>query len=768
MKTLNYYLSLILMLLAGTVHAQHDPIKPFKGKAGRTLADTKQAWPDKVKAPQNAPNVIWILLDDVGFGASSSFGGLIETPYFDFLANNGLRYTNFHNTAICGPTRASLLTGRNHHMVGMGHHPDWAIGTPGYNGDIPFEAGMISEVMRENGYNTFALGKWHSTRPEQITPAGPFNRWPTGRGFDHFYGFMSGATDQWHPLIVEGTNQINIEPNTRHLNDLLTSKAINYIANQKSADPEKPFFMYYAPGATHAPAQVGKEWIAKFKGKFDQGWDAYREEVFKRQQALGIIPKGTRLPARQAGITAWDRLTADQKKVFARFMEVYAGYLAYTDHEIGKLVDYLRDMGQLDNTAIFVMIGDNGATKEGSYFGRAGTRNGFSAGNPEGEGIDYLLEWYDRLGSEYTYPTIPLGWAQAMNVPFRYWKSDANGEGGSHAPLIVYYPAGIKEKGGIRTQYSHVIDLLPTTVELTGTQIPDIINGYKQMPVQGVSFAESLNNANIPTRHRQQYYEIHGGRAMYKDGWKAAAYHPKVYRQKDSSGIDTRDINFRAPLDFNEDKWELFDLNTDWTETKDLAAKYPEKLKELQELFEKEAIKNNVYPLKDFHAGVPEPIIKTRTTLYGQSTSRIPVPLGKVPITFTSEIEITDNANEGIIFTHGDLFGGAVLYIKNGFPTYTVNKAMKEITLKSGTPLTAGKHLIKVAYEKEKITLSVNDTELDSKEVQAPKNLLGNTASGDGISVGRSMNSPVSKAYKGAYAFTGKISKIIIDQKTNN
>ncbi len=753
------------LVLFNYVFAQHDPQQPFKGVVGKTLADTKQSWPEKIKAPKGAPNVIWILLDDVGFGASSSFGGLIETPTFDYLSNNGLRYTDFHNAAICGPTRAALLTGRNHHMVNMGHHPAWAIGTPGYNSDIPFETAMISEVMRENGYNTFAIGKWHSTIPKQLTPVGPFNRWPTGRGFDHFYGFTAGATDQWHPLLVDGITQVSLEPNTTHVNELITTKAINYIANQVSADPDKPFFMYYAPGATHAPAQVAKEWIEKYKGKFDNGWDFYRDEVFRRQQALGLIPKGTKLPPRQTGITAWEALSADQKKVFARFMEVYAGYLSYTDQQIGRMVDYLKQVGKFDNTAIFVMIGDNGATKEGSYFGRAGTRNGYNAGNDEGEGIDYLLKWYDKLGTEETYPTIPLGWAQAMNVPFKYWKSDANGEGGSHAPLIVHYPKGIKEKGGIRTQYSHVIDLLPTTLELTKTKYPEIINGYKQWPVQGVSFAGSLNNANEVSKHTVQYYEIHGGRAIYKDGWKAAAYHPKVYRPKDSKGEDTRDINFRAPLDFDEDKWELFNLKTDWTETTDLATKYPEKLKELKILFDKEAVKNKVYPLKDFHTGIPETPVKPKVVLYGESTSRFIVEIGKVPITFSADIQVMDDKTEGIIFTNGDLFGGAALYMKNGEVIYTVNKSMKELTLKS--KLGKGKHEIKVAYEKGRIMLAIDGKEVASKTVKSSKSWLGNSASKDGISISRSMNSPICKDYKGTFDFTGKVYKLTIEQNAN-
>lgn len=564
------------ILASGTslkVLGQHEPLQKNQGVIGRTLKESTQWWPEKIKAPKNAPNVLWILLDDVGFGATSAFGGLVATPNFEALADDGLRYTNFHTTGISSPTRAALLTGRNSHKVAMGHHAELQIGAPGYTGEIPLEAGTIAEIFRENGYNTFALGKWHGIQPQQQSLTGPFNRWPTGRGFDHFYGFYGGSTDQWHPQLIDGINQIDIEPNTKHLNELLADKAISYIANQKSTDPEKPFFVYYATGATHAPHHVAKEWSDRYKGKFDKGWDWYRQEVFNRQQSRGFLQKGTVLPPRQIGVKEWESLSADEKKVFARFMENYAGYLSYTDHEIGRVIDFLKRSDLLDNTLIFLMIGDNGGSKEGTYTGTTGTG---ASERAAGGDIAFLLSQYDKIGTEYSAPNYPLGWSQACNTPFRYWKSDANSEGGTHNPLIVHWPKGIKEKGGIRTQYSHVVDILPTTVALTGISVPEIINGYVQLPIQGTSFAYSLTDSLAPTRHTVQYYELHGGRSIYKDGWKAEVYHPRNTFGETSS----TDPNFN-PRPFDQDKWELYNLKEDWNEINDVAPKYPEKLKEL-------------------------------------------------------------------------------------------------------------------------------------------------------------------------------------------
>jgi arylsulfatase len=744
-----------LTLTSFSTFAQYDPVKSFQGKIGKYLDDTQQAWPERVKAPKDAPNVVWILLDDVGYGASSAFGGLIETPTFDQLANNGLRYTNFHSTGICSPTRAALLTGRNAHSVAMGHHAELSIGTPGYNGDIPFEAGTIAEIFKENGYNTFALGKWHGQAPKDLTAAGPFNRYPTGRGFEHFYGFLGGATDQWHPNLVEENNSVDIEPNTKHLNQLLADKAISYIANQKSANPEKPFFLYLATGATHSPHQVAKEWSDKYKGKFDGGWDHYREAVYKRQYEAGLIPKNAKLPPRQAGIKAWDSLSPDEKKVFARFFEVYAGFLSYTDYEIGRIVSYLKEIGQLDNTAIFIVIGDNGGSKEGTYTGTTGT-----AEKSQGDEIPFLLSQLDKFGTEYTNQNYPLGWSQAINTPFRYWKSDVNSEGATHNPLIVHYPNGIKDKGTYRTQYSHVTDILPTTVELTGIKTPEVINGYPQRPFHGSSLAYSISDAKAPTKHRVQYYELHGGRSIYKDGWKAEVYHPR----NTFGETGNPDPNF-SPRPFTEDKWELYNLNDDPTEILDLSAKNPQKLEELKKLFDSLAVVNNVYPLRNYKAGIPAPEIKERAVIYRGTTSKTRVHLGKKALSITANIEATANA-EGVIWAAGGLPGGASLFVKNGKVQFVLNDGIKEVVLSASKPLTAGKNTIKLDFPDDNtVVLSVGEEQV-AKQTIASRSKYLSAISSEGMSVGKDLNSPVTKLYSGPSPFTGQVSTVIIDQKT--
>lgn len=741
--------------VAAGAFAQHDPVQPFKGKIGKTLEETEQAWPERVKAKPGAPNVVWILLDDVGFGATSVFGGLIETPNFEYLATNGLRYTNFHTTGICSPTRAALLTGRNSHSVAMGHHADLSIGTPGYNGDIPFEAGTVAEIFKENGYNTFALGKWHGNNPKDLTIAGPYNRYPTGRGFEHFYGFLGGATDQWHPQLVEETTPIDIEPNTKHLNQLLADKAITYIANQKSADPEKPFFLYYATGAAHSPHHVAKEWSDKYKGKFDKGWDWYREEVFKRQQAAGLLQKGTKPAPRQTGIKAWESLTPDEKKVFARFFEVYAGFLSYTDYEIGRIITYLRQIDQLDNTVIFLVIGDNGGSKEGTYTGTTGT-----AEKSKGDDVSFLLSQYDKIGTEYTNPNYPLGWSQATNTPFRYWKSDANGEGATHNPLIVHYPKGIKDRGQIRTQYSHVIDILPTTIELTGVKVPEVINGYPQRPIQGIPFTYSITDPNAPTKHTQQYYELHGGRSIYKDGWKASVYHP---RNTFSEASGTADVNFTA--DFSKDKWELYNLNEDWNEINDLAAKNPQKLEELKKLFDEEATKYNVYPLRNYKAGVPAPVIRPKSVIYENTSIKTRVNIGKSAVRITADVEVTGNNPEGVIFANGGLWGGTSLYVKSGQLYYTLTDGVKEITLNASKTLKTGKNTIRVDFtEANTVELFVNN-EQAAKETISSKGKYLSAASSDGFSIAKDLNSPVTKIYTGTFPFNGRVKTLTIEQQ---
>jgi arylsulfatase len=580
--------TLILALSARlSLHAQAT--QPYQGVVGRTLAESKEWWPEPVKAPAGAPNVVWILLDDVGFGAAGAFGGLIQTPTFDNLANNGLRYTNFHTAAICAPTRAALLTGRNSasvHVSGFSHAV-MSAGFPGWDGRLPSSAGTIAEILRENGYNTFAVGKYGVTPDEDATDAGPFDRWPTGKGFDHFFGFLGSQTDQYKPDLVE--DQAHVRPDGRHFSDQITDKAIGYVDRQKKAAPNKPFFLYYAPAATHAPHQVDKYWSDQYKGKFDMGWDAYREEVFERQKKLGVIPADAKLPDRNPNIKAWDRLSEDEKKLYARFMEIYAGYLTYTDFEVGRLINHLKETNQLDNTLVFIMIGDNGASKEGTLNGDIDRSLANLVGKTltEKENIAYNLNKIGEIGtSAATEGNYPLGWAQAANTPFKYWKQDANSEGGTHNPLIVFYPKGIKDKGGIRTQYSHVIDILPTTLDLTGVKVPEQIKGIKQDAIEGTSLAYSIDDAKAPTRHTLQYYYIFGSRSIYHDGWKAELAYP--------SSFITGNAQSQRP--FDENAWELYNLNADYTERIDLATKFPEKLAELKALFEDQAQSHKLYP----------------------------------------------------------------------------------------------------------------------------------------------------------------------------
>jgi len=572
--------------------------QPFKGVEGKTFANSKESWVTNPKAPKGAPNVVWIILDDVGFGASSTFGGLIATPNFDTLARQGLRYTNFHTAGICAPTRSALLTGRNHHYVHEGgfSHTQLSAGFPGWDGRIPSDKGTAAEILRENGYNTFAVGKYGITPDEDATDAGPFDRWPSGKGFDHFFGFLGSQTDQYQPDLVE--DNAHVKPDGRNLNDQITDKAIFYLTRQQKVAPDKPFFLYYAPGATHAPHQVSHEWSDLYKGKFDEGWDVFRKQVFDKQKKEGIIPANAILPERNPNIKAWNTLSVDEKRLYARFMEVYAGYLTYADHEVGRLVQYLKTSKQLDNTLIFVIIGDNGASKEGSLNGDI-DRQILLKQHSEKENIQYNLAKIGEIGTpEGTQTNYPLGWAQAANTPFKYWKQDANAEGGTRNPLIVYAPKVIKDPGSIRTQYGHVIDVLPTTLELTGLNVPEYIRGIKQDTLQGTSLAYSFNDALAASRHRLQYYYIFGSRSIYKDGWKAEVYHHPDFTDLTNPGSPWKPDS--TANNFDKDVWELYNLNTDYNERINVAGKYPEKLNELKALYDEQAKKNHIYPFIDW------------------------------------------------------------------------------------------------------------------------------------------------------------------------
>lgn len=584
------------LFILTNAQAQEPSAQPYQGVIGKTLNDSKEWWASPAKAPAGAPNVLWIILDDVGFGATSAFGGVIRTPTLDSLANNGLRYTNFHTAAICAPTRSALLTGRNSHFVHEGgfSHISTSAGFPGYDGRIPSSDGTIAEILRQNGYNTFAVGKYGLTPDEEATDAGPFDHWPSGKGFDHFFGFLGSQTDQYKPDLVE--DNAHVTPDGRHLNEQITDKAIGYISRQEKVAPGKPFFLYYAPGATHAPHQVDKYWSDQYKGQFDEGWDVFREKVIANQKRKGIIPAYAQLPARNPRIKEWNSLSADQRKLFARFMEVYAGYLTYTDFQIGRLINHLKENNLLDNTLVFVIIGDNGASKEGTYEGVIEPKKNSARKKTEADYLKANLEDIDSIGTPQGSANYPLGWAQAANTPFREWKQDADAEGGTHNPLIAFYPKGIKDKGGIRTQYGYVIDLLPTTLEFTGIQKPKTIRGIGQDSIQGTSLVYSFDDAKAANRHIVQHYYIFGSRSIYYNGWKAeAAHHP------DNIDFDFKPGETITDRPFEDDVWELYNLNEDFNERNDLAKKYPEKLAELKKKFDEQAEFNHLYPLIDWY-----------------------------------------------------------------------------------------------------------------------------------------------------------------------
>ncbi|HVD97670.1 MAG TPA: arylsulfatase [Cytophagaceae bacterium] len=736
----------------------------YEGVMGKTLADSKEWWPEKKRAPKDAPNVIYFLIDDAGYGTASAFGGLMETPTLDSLANNGLRYTNFHSTSICSPTRAALLTGRNSHSVHMGLFPVTATGFPGYDGRLPQDKATIAEILHENSYNTYAVGKYHLTPINEITAVGPFDRWPTGKGFDHFYGWHLGHTDQYHPNLYEDNNVIDIEPNTTHVTTLLADKAIKYIANQRSLAPENPFFLYFATGAIHSPHQVDKKWSDLYKGKFDKGWDWYREEVLARQKKLGVVPANAVLPPRNPKVPAWDSLSADERKVYARYMEIYAGFMTHADYEFGRIVNYLKEIGELDNTVIIAIIGDNGSSPSSKH----GSLNSYISGLESDQQVKEALKNIDKFGTEESSSDAPFGWTQATNTPFRLWKADPNSEGGTHNPLIVFYPKGIKEKGGIRNQYGHVNDIAPTTVELIGATVPETIKGVKQKPFEGTSLFYSFNDAQAPSRHAVQYYEIKGKRAIYKDGWKASVYH-------------------QPDTDFSKDVWELHNLNEDFNERVDLAAKNPEKLKELQDLFDAEAKKYNIYPLQDATPSGGRALsafgLKDKIVLYpgvDQLLNYSGPQFKATSFTITAEVDYK-KGDQGVLFATGSAFDGLSLFVKDGkfqvaHNTGTIIRSLESPALKEGKlnlkvelnyvapAKEAGEKEIKGNTPAGTEVIYINDVKAGERPiVYAEAKYIASYK--DGVDVGADLNSPVSDKYKVPFRYRGKFEDVIIEYK---
>jgi len=737
-----------------------------------TVMDVRNVKPPprfEVKAPAGAPNVLVVLIDDMGFGQSSAFGGSINMPTAERLANNGLKYNQFHTTALSSPTRAALLTGRNHHTNNTGSIMETATAFPGNTGQRPESVAPLAMMLRYNGYATAAFGKNHETAAWEVSPSGPTDRWPTRNGFDKFYGFMGGETNQWSPLIYDGMTKVEVpkDQNYHFLTDM-TNQSIKWMQSVKALTPDKPFFIYFAPGATHAPHQVPMEWIARNKGKFDQGWDKLREETLKRQIKLGVVPAGTKLAPKPAAIKDWNKLNANEKKLFTRQMEVFAGFAEHTDYEVGRLIDAIEKMGQLDNTLVFYILGDNGASAEG---GMNGMFNEMTYFNGVQEKVEDILKHYDELGGPTTYSHYAAGWAVAGDTPFTWTKQVAGSYGGTRNGMIVHWPKAVKSKGELRTQWHHVIDIAPTVLEAAGLPEPKVVNGIPQTPIEGVSMRYSFNDANAKDRHQTQYFEIFGSRAIYHDGWLAGTVHKAPWETKP-----------RATLE--KDIWELYDTRSDFSLTNDLAKQNTARLKELQELFLKEAVKYNVLPIDDRSLERVNPAIAGRPDLMAGRTSltvydgmtgmseNVFINLKNCSYSVTAEVDIPKGGAKGVILAQAGRFGGWSLYLKDGKPTYTYNfLGLKRFTVAARNPVPAGKAIIRYefAYDGGGLgkggvgTIFVNDKKVAEGRIEHTQPMI--FSADEGADVGEDGETPVVEDYgiPAPYKFTGKIHKVTID-----
>ncbi|MFK3820758.1 arylsulfatase [Pseudomonas yamanorum] len=741
------------------------PTPPFGGTIGETYKTSKSDFPQPVTPAKDAPNVLVILIDDLGFAGTSAYGGLTPTPNFDRLAEQGLRYNEMHNTALCSPTRAALLSGRNHHQVGMGGITEGATGFPGYNSVWEDNNAAIGQVLKDHGYTTAAFGKWHDTPDWETSAAGPFDRWPTGKGFGYFYGFQGGETSQFYPQLFENT--VPVEPSKTpeqgySFNEDLADHAINWLREQQSVAPKKPWFVYYAPGAMHAPHQVPASYIEPFKGKFDMGWDSYREMVFAQQKKLGIVPASAKLTPRPAELPAWETLSDDQKRLYSRQMEVFAGFLTQTDEQVGRVLDAAAKSPNADNTLVLLALGDNGASAEG---GLNGTVNNMATQNGIPDDVPNMLKVIDELGSPKHENHFSVGWAWAVDTPFQWTKQVASHFGGTRSGFTVSWPARIKAHGEVRNQWHHVIDVAPTIYEAAGIKMPETFNGQKQVPLPGVSMLYSFNDAKAPTRHTTQYFEIMGNRAIYHDGWVAAARHGLPWELLGRKG------------DFENDKWELYDLSKDFSQADDLAAKNPAKLKQLQALFESEAKKYNVLPLDDRfveRGNVPDrPSLSRGREQFTFYPGTVRVPEGTAPNvkarshTVEAVFEV-DAKTEGVIVAQGGS-AGYTLFVKDGHLVYENNFFGKERDqIKSPEKLPAGKVVAEFQYTHEDKTFGGGGTGVllvNGKEVararfaHVPPIRYSATESFD---IGRDTGEAVSTDYEGPFPFTGSLEKVDI------
>ena len=721
-----------------------------------------------VKAPTSAPNVLIVLIDDMGFGQSSAFGGPIQMPTLEKMGKGGLKYNKFHTTALCSPTRAALLSGRNHHVNNMGSITETATVFAGQTGQRPNSVAPLAEMLRLNGYSTAAFGKSHETAAWEVSASGPTDRWPTRSGFDKFYGFIGGETNQWAPAIYEDMSRIELpkDPNYHFMTDL-ANQAIKWTSAQKSLTPNKPFFTYFAPGATHAPHHVPKEWIAKYKGKFDQGWDKLREETLARQIKLGVVPAGTKLAPKPEAIKDWDKLTDDERKLFTRQMEVFAGYGEYADFEIGRVIQAIDDLGQLDNTLIFYLVGDNGSSAEG---GMNGLFNEMTYFNGVVETVPEILKHYNELGGPNSYPHFAAGWAVAGDTPFTWTKQVAGTYGGTRNGLVVHWPNRIKAKGEIRSQWHHVIDIAPTILEAANLPEPKSVNGTLQTPIEGVSMLYTFADPKAKDRHTTQYFEIFGNRGIYNDGWLAHTVHRAPW---ESQG--------RHP--YLEDQWELYHVDEDFSSANDIAAKNPDKLKELQELFLKEAVKYQVLPLDDrFLERTNASLVGRPDLMAGRTTLTVfEGMIGMIENVFiniknrshsiTAEVEIPASGADGVILSQAGRFGGWSLYVKEGKPIYAYNfLGLKTTKIVGNDSLPAGRSTIRFefAYDGPGLgkggtgTILVNGNKVVEGKIDRTQGMA--FSADEGADVGQDGETPVSDDYKqGDNKFTGKIKKVVIE-----
>jgi arylsulfatase A-like enzyme len=748
------------------------PDRPY---AGRISFDAKSedatfAPIRPLRPPAGAPNVLVVLIDDVGFGASSAFGGPCDTPTFERLASNGLKYTRFHTTAICSPTRAALLSGRNHHTVGMAGITEMATAAPGYSSVRPNSCAPLAETLKLNGYATAQVGKCHEVPVWESSPAGPFDRWPSpGNGFEYFYGFLGGETDQYYPTLKEGTSRVEpwgLPEDGYHLTEDLADRAIGWLNQQVSLVPDKPWFMYFAPGATHAPHHVPKEWADTYQGRFDDGWDAQRERTFARQQELGIIPSDAELTVRHDVIPAWDQMDDALKPVLARQMENYAGFLEHTDHHVGRLIDAIEELGALEDTLVYVIIGDNGASAEGTL---QGTFNELISLNGMGEieSPEFLMERIDQIGGPESSPHYAVGWAHAMCTPYQWTKQVASHWGGTRNGTIVHWPNGIEAKGQLRHQFCHVIDVAPTVLEVAGLPEPILVNGVAQHPIEGTSMVYSFDDADAAERHETQYFEIFGNRAIYHRGWSAVTKHRTPWQTTGDVGIA-----------FDDDTWELYDGTSDWTQARDLAAEQPAKLAELQRQFLIEAARHNVLPLDDrsFERVLPE--IAGRPTLVGDTQILRPgmgalveqhvVNWRNRSWSLTAQLVIPDGGADGVLLNLGGHGGGWAFYLKDGTPTFCYNLFGLEWThVRGDTPVPVGQHQVRVEFAYDggglgkggDVTLSTDGVAIGAGRVERTEPIGFGYEYTD---VGRDSLSPVTDDYPPgpANAFTGTIAWI--------